>query len=76
MPPTFISQTRRNTQHISGGKNAINSQPRLAFTIFNYHKNWGKLAVTEGKPNDYHLPIGKKSVYHLGFLAVKLNFQF
>ncbi len=48
---------------------------RFAVTVFTYRKNGGKLPVTKGKPGNYHLPIGKKSVYQQRFLTVKLNFQ-
>ncbi len=48
--------------------------PRFAVTIFTSCKNGGKLPVAEGKPSNYDLPLGKKTVYQLGFLTVKLNF--
>ncbi len=48
---------------------------RFAVTIFTYRKNGGKFSVTEGKPGNYHLPKGKKSVYRQRFFTVKLNFQ-
>ncbi len=48
--------------------------PRFAVTVFTYGKNWGKLPITEGKPGNYHLPIGKKSVYQQRFFTVKMNF--
>ncbi len=43
-------------------------QTKFAVTIFTYCKNGGKLPVTKGKPGNYHLPIGKKSVYRQRFL--------
>ncbi len=49
--------------------------PRFAVTIFTYRKNGGKLPVTKGKPGNYGLPTGKKSVYQQRFFMVKLNFQ-
>ncbi len=48
--------------------------PSFVFTIFTYLKNGGKLPVTMGKPDNYYLPIGKSSVYQLGFLKVEVNF--
>ncbi len=42
-------------------------------TVFTYRKNGGKLPVTRGKPGNYLLPIGKNSVYQLGFSKVKVN---
>ncbi len=49
--------------------------PRFAVIVFTSRKNGGKLPGTEGKPGNYHLPIGKKSVYQQRFFTVNLNFQ-
>ncbi len=42
-------------------------QARFAVTKFTYHKNGGKIPVTEGKT--------VITVYQLGFLAVKVNLK-
>ncbi len=51
-------------------------QSRFAVTIFTYHKNGGILPVTKGKPGNYQLPLGEKSVYQQRFFTVKLHFQY
>ncbi len=47
----------------------------ICSNFFTYCKNGDKLPVTMGKSGNYYLPMGKNSVYQLGFLKVKLNFQ-
>ncbi len=41
----------------------IDIKSRFTVTIFTYCKNGCVLPVTKGKPGNYHLPIGKNSVY-------------
>ncbi len=68
-------QLSSNQSYICVADNGQNVEARFAVTVFTSRKNGGKLPVTEGKPDNYHLPIGKKSVYQQRFFTVKFNFQ-
>ncbi len=65
----------RKCQQTSLTSSLLQLVTRFAVTIFTYHKNGGKLPITKGKPNNYHLPIYKKSVYQQRFFTLKLNSQ-